>query len=99
MNRKLRDLNYFRSRIAQALEVTYTSSALLSKRIADYAEKKRMRTAFAAALRSFLYKDILLLLLLIWIARDLLDMRESNRPGCPQKDYNKIEIINTMHKG
>jgi len=33
------------------------------------------------------------------MARNPLSMHESNKPGSPQKDYNKIEIINTMHKG
>jgi len=31
---------------------------------------------------------------------DPLDMQRSNRPGSdPQEDYDRIKIVNTMHKG
>jgi len=36
---------------------------------------------------------------LIWMTRDPLGMRGSNGPGNLQKDYDKIKIVNMMHKG
>jgi len=33
------------------------------------------------------------------MTRDPLNMRGSNWPGNLQKDYDKIKIVNTMHKG